>query len=179
MSRRTEQVSAVLQRAIQDVISRGLHDPRISGMITVTGVDVPVDMSRATVHFTVIPVERESLTRYGLQDAAGFIRRRVGDVVRMRRVPDLTFMIDMNAKEQASVLLAIAKARAEFTENQLDGGAELGGGSESEDEAVGLSDGSVDGGIDGGGKSSADDGLDCGLDGGLDGELNSGAEDLA
>ncbi len=126
MSRRTEQVSAVLQRAIQDVISRGLHDPRISGMITVTGVDVPVDMSKATVHFTVMPVERESLTRYGLQDAAGFIRRRVGDAVRMRRVPDLTFMIDVNAKEQASVLLAIAKARAEFTENQLNGGADGG-----------------------------------------------------
>jgi len=85
MSRRTEQVSAVLQRAIQDVISRGLHDPRISGMITVTGVDVPVDMSKATVHFTVMPVERESLTRYGLQDAAGFIRRRVGDACAERR----------------------------------------------------------------------------------------------
>ena len=128
MSRRTEQVSAVLQRAIQDVISRGLHDPRILGIITVTGVDVPVDMSKATVHFTVIPVERESLTRYGLQDAAGFIRRRVGDAVRMRRVPDLTFMIDTNAKEQASVLMAIARARAEFTESQANDGEDDGVG---------------------------------------------------
>ncbi len=142
MSRRTEQVSAVLQRAIQAVISRGLHDPRISGLITVTGVDVPVDMSKAIVHFTVLPVEREPLTRYGLQDAAGFIRRRVGEAVRMRRVPDLVFMVDENAKEQASVLQAIAKARAEFTENPLEDG------SDPEVEGDGSSDGGVDQGVD-------------------------------
>jgi ribosome-binding factor A len=120
MSRRTQQVSSLLERAIQDVITRGLHDPRISGLITVTGVDIPSDMSKATVNFTVIPEERESLTRHGLQDASGYIRRQVGEMVRMRRVPDLTFRIDSNAKEQAAVLGAIARARAEFVETEDD-----------------------------------------------------------
>lgn len=124
MSRRTQQVSSLLERAIQDVISRGLHDPRISGLITVTGVDVASDMTKATVNFTVIPEERESLTWHGLQGAAGYIRRQVGEMVRMRRVPDLTFRIDANAKEQAAVLGAIARARAEFVETEDDQGGD-------------------------------------------------------
>lgn len=121
MSRRTQQVSSLLARSIQDVISRGLHDPRISGLITVTGVDVLQDLSTAIVHFTVIPVERESLVRHGLQGAAGHIRRELGEKVRMRRVPNLTFKIDVIAKEQAKVLGAIAKARAEFDDDSPPG----------------------------------------------------------
>ena len=40
MSRRGEQVSSALREAIQGVIDRGLQDPRVSGLITVTGVTV-------------------------------------------------------------------------------------------------------------------------------------------
>ena len=37
MTRRTDQVSSVLHRAVQTVIEAGLSDPRLSGALTAAG----------------------------------------------------------------------------------------------------------------------------------------------
>ncbi len=121
MSRRTDQVNSTLQRAVQDVLARGLHDPRISGLTTVTDVTVSPDLRSAIVLVSVLPEKKEALTLHGLQDAAGHIRRQVARAVHMRRIPELKFQVDLATKEQAAVLSAIAKARSEFHDSPDDG----------------------------------------------------------
>jgi ribosome-binding factor A len=113
VSHRLEQVGSTLHRAIQDVLARGLSDPRIGGMITVTGVDVSADMKTATVRVSVLPEKRQALTMHGLRDAAAHVRHKVGDLVAMREVPQLWFKLDTSLKRQAEVLDAIAKVAAE------------------------------------------------------------------
>jgi ribosome-binding factor A len=113
MSRRTEQMASTIRRALQETIDRGFQDPRISGMITVTGLRITEDLKQALIDVSVMPAERQDLTMHGLRSAARHIRREVGDRVAIRQMPELVFRLDSSLKKQAAVLDAIAKAAAE------------------------------------------------------------------
>ena len=116
MSRRSQQVASALHRAVQQVMLRGLADPRITGSITITGVDVAEDMRTATIKVSIMPEEAENLTMHGLKDAVRHVRRQVGDLVDMPRVPELRFKLDRSLKTQAAVINAIARASAELAQ---------------------------------------------------------------
>ncbi len=113
MSRRTEQMASTIRQALQETIDRGLADPRISGLITVTQVRVTDDVKSAYIDVSVLPAERQDLTMHGLRAAARHIRREVGDLVAVKQMPELVFRLDQSLKKQASVLDAIARATAE------------------------------------------------------------------
>jgi ribosome-binding factor A len=113
VNRRSEQVASTLRRAIQEVISRGLHDPRISGLITVTGVSLDAALREATVRISVLPEDRQELVLHGLQAAAGHIRHEIADLVEGRQTPHLHFKLDASLKKEASVLRALALAEEE------------------------------------------------------------------
>lgn len=110
MTRHQEQIDAVVQRAVQKVLGRGLNDPRIRGLVTVTRVSVSPDSSQARVWCSVLPAKNGASALHGLNAASGWIGRRVGDEVRMRRVPKLKFLLDESIKKEAKVLGAIQDA---------------------------------------------------------------------
>ena len=103
MANRVEQISSTIQRAVQTVISRGLNDPRVRGLVSVTKVLVNDDLSEATVFISVMPAERGPLTMHGLRAATKRIRRDVGGVIRLRRVPRLSFRLDDSIKRQSEL----------------------------------------------------------------------------
>ena len=63
MNHRAQQVVSLIRRAVQVVIGRGLHDPRVRGLISVTKVVMDDDLSQATVYVSVLPQEHAALTR--------------------------------------------------------------------------------------------------------------------
>jgi ribosome-binding factor A len=79
-------------------------------MISVVRVSVSDDLADATVYVSVMPRAHEDLTLHGLRHAAPHVRRAVGERVRMRRVPRLSFKIDRSVKKQSEVLAAINDA---------------------------------------------------------------------
>ena len=108
MSHRVDQVRSTLQRAIQQVLAEGLSDPRTQGtMITVTEVTLSDDLSNATVMVSVLPEKKQQVCVHALGHASGFVRRRVGDLVALFRVPHLSFRLDVSLKKQAEVMRAI------------------------------------------------------------------------
>ena len=113
MTQRTEQVASTLKRALQQVLSRGLADPRVKGLITITRIDVSPDLANATVYCTVSPAEHEELSLHGLQSASRWIRRQVADKVRFRRMPQFRFRVDEKLLKQQEVLASIAEANIE------------------------------------------------------------------
>lgn len=113
MTRRADQVAAAVRHAVQATLDRGLQDPRVSGMVTVTGVRVAPDLASATVSVSIYPADKQALTMHGLRSAAAHIRRRIADALGLRRAPDLFFSLDESLKKQAAVLDAIARASAE------------------------------------------------------------------
>lgn len=112
MSRRQEQFSSVLREAVQEVLSRGVNDPRVSGLITVTEVRVAHDFADATILVSVLPAERQSLCIHGLQSAVAYIRREAGKKIQSRKLPRFHIVADDRTKKQAAVIDALLKARA-------------------------------------------------------------------
>lgn len=113
MSRRAEQASSVLQRAVQSVLVEGLSDPRLDAMITVTGVRVTPDMNTAIVSVSIMPEAREKLAMHGLTAAARHIRRRIGELVALHNPPELIFKLDRGAKRERAIMEALSKVKAE------------------------------------------------------------------
>jgi ribosome-binding factor A len=123
MSRRTEKVAAAMQRGLQDLLARGLQDPRVKGLVTITRVRVTDDLTTAFVSVSVLPAEDEPLTLHGLRAAAGFIRRRLGELVPLRKLPALDFQLDHSIKREAEVLAALERVRREREEREQAEGA--------------------------------------------------------
>ena len=107
MSQHSNQIESVLRRAVQDVLMRGLNDPRVRGLISVTKVEVSSDYADATVWCSVLPEEHGALSIRGIESAANWIRREAAEKVRLRRMPRLRFKLDGTLKKQAEVMAAI------------------------------------------------------------------------
>jgi len=116
MSIRTDKIASVIRHAVQDVITRGLGDPRIRGLVSITHVDVTPDLAEAKVHVSVLPQKHEDLTMHGLQDAAGHIQHEIAPAITARRLPRLRFVKDDSLKKQALLDAALRDGRAAQTE---------------------------------------------------------------
>lgn len=110
---RTEQFAAELRELIQEIILRGLNDPRISGLITVTGVRVTPDAKEAHVKVSVLPEEKQDLTYHGLKAASKHIRHLLSDIIRHRQIPVIVFRLDETLKREAEVNRALAQVALE------------------------------------------------------------------
>ena len=113
MTRRTERLGEEFREEIARMIGGGqLKDPRI-GFVTVTRVEVVPDLRNAKVYVGVLgtPAEREK-TLVGLRQAAGFLRRSLGQKMRLRHTPELAFVYDegLEAHDRIARLLAEVKA---------------------------------------------------------------------
>lgn len=113
MSRRTERIASTIQRQLQTVLARGLRDPRIKGMITLTHVRVAEDLTTAVISVSVYPQAGESATIHGLRAASGFLRRELAKSMAIKKLPQLRFELDSSVKREAGVLAALDRVRAE------------------------------------------------------------------
>lgn len=94
MSRRTKRVGEQLKREIAGLLRAQVSDPRI-GLVTVTSVDVSPDLTfaRVWVQLTGDDEQRRKSVE-GLAAAAPFVRRQLGSILTVRRVPELDFRED-------------------------------------------------------------------------------------
>ena len=103
MTRRTRQVGEFLREELTDIIRRDVKDPRI-GFMSVTRVDVPPDLRRATVYISVLGTDEERAdTLAALRSASGFIRHTLKPRLRMRQIPDLEFRDDRSMEHAADI----------------------------------------------------------------------------
>ncbi len=121
MPARGVRVAEQLMHEIAVMIRAEVKDPRI-GLITITGVDLTPDYAYATVYFTVLPSDDETVTRttQGLQAASGFLRGQIGRRVRIHTTPELRFKHDPSVERGAEISSLISKAnsvRAADSEN--------------------------------------------------------------
>lgn len=91
---RSKRVAEQIQVEISAMLVKGLKDPRI-GFVTITGVELSPDFSKARVFFcsTGNDAEREQ-SQEGLQSAAGYIRKTLGKLLRLKIIPEFQFKYD-------------------------------------------------------------------------------------
>jgi len=95
------------------LLAKGLNDPRIRGLVSVTEMDLAPDQSHAVVRVSVLPAESGRLTVAGLRHAAPRIAVELGRVVRARRMPTLDFQLDERLKKQAALDAALNETKGE------------------------------------------------------------------
>lgn len=105
MNRRIERVNALLTEEIADLLRREIHDPRLSAMVSVTGVETSPDLRNATVSVSVMGTDEEvQHAMAALRHAAGFLRHELGTRLRLRYIPVLTFTLDTSIEKGARIL---------------------------------------------------------------------------
>lgn len=110
MTRRTEQIEATLRREVGQLLEKGLADPRIKGLVSVTGVRLTDDRHTAVISVSVFPAEHGRGTVHALQHAAKHLRHELTRHVQARQIPRLQFRLDESLKHQARVIQAINEA---------------------------------------------------------------------
>lgn len=91
---RTDKLDSMLLRELSVIISQEINDPKI-GFPTVTEVDVAPDLNTAKVYVSFLGKnykKRDGLE--ALKRAKGHIKSELAKRVRIRKIPDLTFIVD-------------------------------------------------------------------------------------
>src|ERR1044072_144832 len=93
-SDRMRRVDEAVREVLSGAITSELKDPRV-GFVTVTAVETSLDLRHARVYVSVLgnPGERRRSLQ-GLDNARGFLQRRIGAELRMKNTPQLQFVYD-------------------------------------------------------------------------------------
>lgn len=102
---RSGRIGEEIKKIISTLLARELKDPRLlTGLVSITSVDVTNDHSYATVFISIVPLaksvteteiehqKREVIAAFN--SAKGFIKRELGKDLELRHVPELIFKMD-------------------------------------------------------------------------------------
>jgi ribosome-binding factor A len=98
---RPDRVGDQIREELSAMLARGeVHDPDI-GFITLTTVKMSPDLQLARVQYTSLgDAAARKKTAAALTRATPFLRRRIGERLRLRRVPVLEFRFDESIAHQ-------------------------------------------------------------------------------
>jgi len=105
MSRRADRINGLLRQELSRLILKGIKDPRLSGVVSITNVSVSPDLRNAKVYLSVLgdsDIKTEALA--GIQSAASFLRRELRSSISLRYVPFLKFELDQSLEDSTQLL---------------------------------------------------------------------------
>ena len=107
---------------IQFVISkllREVKDPRVQqGMISVTRVETTGDLRYSKIWLSVLGMKDEKEFRRGLRSASGYLRRELGNSMKLRYTPELIFEIDHSIEYGAHINEVINSLEIDHSEDE-------------------------------------------------------------
>lgn len=92
---RSDRVAEEIKKATSEIIANELKDPRITGLVSVTAVDVTKDLRNAKIYVSIFGdelVKQESFK--GLKSSEQFVRWEIGKRVVLKYLPEITFVLD-------------------------------------------------------------------------------------
>ncbi|MFH1087735.1 MAG: 30S ribosome-binding factor RbfA [Chloroflexota bacterium] len=130
MGRRIERLANLIQEEVSDLLKRGINDPRLAGLISVTRVSLTADLKHTVVFVSVLgDADKKRQMLAGFTAASGFMRRQLADRLNLRRMPTVEFRLDESIEEAAKVLEIIDRvsqpAKPSDTGNHPGASAEL------------------------------------------------------
>jgi ribosome-binding factor A len=90
---RTDRLGPEMKEVLAQVLHREAREPLVARVV-VTDVEVTRDLSVARVFYDAPADLDAGAVQEALDRAAGFLRRRVGQEIRVRAVPELRFAAD-------------------------------------------------------------------------------------
>lgn len=104
---RGERLASQFREEIYSVISVKLRNrfPELSAIISVTQADVAPDLKTAKIYVSIYDPdkERKENSFILLKENSGFIRHELAQVLHLRTVPELTFILDESMEYGAKI----------------------------------------------------------------------------
>lgn len=121
-SRRQQKIARVIRESVSRTIQTRLSDPRITGLISVTEVDISPDSKNATVYLSILAPGDENAPAKAfkaINHAAGHIQAELGHDLTGRTCPHLRFVLDEKVKKTLETLRLIEQAQHEYESHPL------------------------------------------------------------
>lgn len=113
---RLERVNQLIRQELSELLLREVKDPRLSGYISVNSVNTTPDLRYAKVMVScVCEEERRKEILSALARSAGFFRTVMAKHLKMRRVPELSFVWDTSIERGSHLLELIDKVSTPTT----------------------------------------------------------------
>jgi ribosome-binding factor A len=104
--RRVERLGSLIRREISELLNTGIRDARVhQGMVSITRVEVAGDLQHSKIFVSVYGTEEQQRQALeGLKAATPFVRGELGRRMRLRRIPELVFLLDRGLERGTAVL---------------------------------------------------------------------------
>jgi ribosome-binding factor A len=111
--RRADRVAEAIREEIATFLAEQAKDPRITRLVTVTGVEVTRDLRHAKVFVSVMGTDAERAQTFeGLASVALHLRSHVGRALRLRLAPEITFLPDESIERAARIESLLAQIKS-------------------------------------------------------------------
>ena len=115
---RMSRINKQLQRELALIFASRVKKSSVKSII-ITGVECSKDLERAKVYFTALEARKRPGILKDLNDIKPAVRGMLGQTIRLRRVPELEFLIDTSEDYGAKIDAILDKLG--FSSNYRDG----------------------------------------------------------
>ncbi|PSO53143.1 MAG: 30S ribosome-binding factor RbfA [Cyanobacteria bacterium QS_7_48_42] len=125
-SRRVSRVASLIQREVSQMLLNGIKDDRVGvGMVSITDVEVSGDLQHAKIFVSIYGTEAaQAETMEGLKSSTPFVRRELGQRIRLRRTPEVVFYQDHSLERGDRTLTLLNQLTQEREEGEAENGEE-------------------------------------------------------
>ena len=110
-NRRPDRLAEAIREEVAQFVNGKAKDPRITGMVTVTAVEVTRDLRTAKVFVSVLGDGDRERTFEGLNSLAGHLRARLGKTLGLRSAPEILFRHDESVARAARIETLLAQIK--------------------------------------------------------------------
>lgn len=98
--KRMLRIEEEIKKELSNIIAFEIKDPRISEFTSIVEVKITNDLDQAKVYVSVLSDDdKKEETIDGLNSAKGFIKMKIGETLRLRKMPEFTFILDETIKK--------------------------------------------------------------------------------
>ncbi len=118
-TRRQEKVARVVKEAVSGAIARDLNDPRITGFVSVTRVEMAPDLRSADVYLSIFGADAKAQKRtlIAINHAKSRIQSLLAAQIQSKFCPVLHFSKDDKFEKTMEILKLIKQAADEFKDS--------------------------------------------------------------
>jgi len=91
---RIERTDEDIKYYLSKIILEEIKSPKITGIITITSVETTKDLKYSKVYVSIFGTKYTKQVFAELVKSTGYIKKRLGSVLKARAIPDLEFKLD-------------------------------------------------------------------------------------
>ena len=120
-NRRIQKVSSLLKKELSVILNNDIDESIIlDNFISISNIEISTDLYYCKIYITsAVEDEQKEKIVNSLNNLKSFIRHKLTQRIQMRRIPELTFKVDMALEKGLAVLKVLDKLRDQKNNLQI------------------------------------------------------------